>query len=263
MENMEKLNKIEEEMRVRKILSNPMTTFNCVILEVTRRCNLRCAHCLRGEAESIDMSKETINKVIDLIAESNSFVSVSFTGGEPTLRNDLISYFFEQMKERELEFSSFWLATNGYDQKGLLPILASAYTDAEDKNCCGVALSVDKFHEDSGENLLKCFTFYDSSKEVDWKKAELIDKGMANFNGLGGCVMDEYLPHFTVNEGDINDCDIYVSANGLVTDLCDLSFEEIDESGISLTQFREYLLSGTEDFQDFLDDQGLLRNEGA
>ena len=34
-----------------------------LILEVTRRCNMCCAHCLRGEAENIDMQKETIDKV--------------------------------------------------------------------------------------------------------------------------------------------------------------------------------------------------------
>ncbi len=32
-----------------------------LILEVTRRCNMCCAHCLRGDAEDIDMEKETVD----------------------------------------------------------------------------------------------------------------------------------------------------------------------------------------------------------
>ena len=29
--------------------------FNTVIIEVTRRCNMSCPHCLRGDAQNVDM----------------------------------------------------------------------------------------------------------------------------------------------------------------------------------------------------------------
>ena len=32
--------------------------------EVTRRCNETCLHCCKGKAESIDMTKEIIDKVL-------------------------------------------------------------------------------------------------------------------------------------------------------------------------------------------------------
>ena len=32
-----------------------------VMLEITRRCQLKCAHCMRGDAQNLDMSEEIID----------------------------------------------------------------------------------------------------------------------------------------------------------------------------------------------------------
>ena len=42
------------------------------IFEVTRRCNLSCEHCLRGDAQNLDMTKETVDKVLDHIETNGS-----------------------------------------------------------------------------------------------------------------------------------------------------------------------------------------------
>lgn len=38
---------------------------NSVFIEVTRRCNMCCAHCLRGDAESIDIQEKYIDAFLD------------------------------------------------------------------------------------------------------------------------------------------------------------------------------------------------------
>ena len=38
---------------------------NSVFIEVTRRCNMCCAHCLRGDAESIDIQEKCIDAFLD------------------------------------------------------------------------------------------------------------------------------------------------------------------------------------------------------
>ena len=38
---------------------------NNVFIEVTRRCNMCCAHCLRGDAESIDIQEKYIDAFLD------------------------------------------------------------------------------------------------------------------------------------------------------------------------------------------------------
>ena len=60
-----------------------------LIFEVTRKCNLRCGHCMRGLAQNIDMNY----KVVETFFTKNNikFIgNLSFSGGEPTLNSDLI-----------------------------------------------------------------------------------------------------------------------------------------------------------------------------
>lgn len=64
-------------------MGNKLNIYN-LVLEVTRRCNMCCAHCLRGEAQNMDMQKETIDKLLD---QTDSISMVTFSGGEPSRRS--------------------------------------------------------------------------------------------------------------------------------------------------------------------------------
>lgn len=35
--------------------------FDEIAIELTRRCNLKCAHCFKGEAQDVDMPNEIID----------------------------------------------------------------------------------------------------------------------------------------------------------------------------------------------------------
>ena len=69
-----------------------------VILEVTEKCNLRCAYCIYGSSNDVfrdfgqkDMDFDTAQKAIDYgVAHSPEKLTVSFYGGEPLLRYDFI-----------------------------------------------------------------------------------------------------------------------------------------------------------------------------
>ena len=75
-----------------------MELFN-LIFEVTRRCNLCCEHCLRGEAQNMDMTKETVDKVLDRV---ESISSLTLSGGEPTLNIPIIRYIFSEIRRMEI-----------------------------------------------------------------------------------------------------------------------------------------------------------------
>lgn len=62
----------------------------CALLEVTKRCNLRCRYCFAdgGSAEP-DPDPETLRAAIRRIAEGCGGPLLQFSGGEPTLRDDL------------------------------------------------------------------------------------------------------------------------------------------------------------------------------
>ena len=95
------------------------------------------------------MSKEIIDKVLDQVSYIHI---VGFTGGEPTLRFSLIRYFFEQAKKLGKMPEAFWLATNGKkNQWELAKLLLQYYPEMEDKESCGVALSLDNYHDKLSE----------------------------------------------------------------------------------------------------------------
>lgn len=61
----------------------------CVLLEVTKRCNLGCPFCFaKGEAEGADREFSDIKKDLSFIASKGAGL-VQLSGGEPTLRDDL------------------------------------------------------------------------------------------------------------------------------------------------------------------------------
>jgi uncharacterized radical SAM superfamily Fe-S cluster-containing enzyme len=60
----------------------------CVLVEVTNRCNLRCGYCFAGDSIDEEPPLERVKSWLsDIAASGRSFVQ--FTGGEPTLRDDL------------------------------------------------------------------------------------------------------------------------------------------------------------------------------
>ena len=90
-----------------------------LILEVTRKCNLHCAHCLRGDAQCVDMSKSTIDKLMPMLGKVSS---VTFTGGEPSLNTGIIEYFFKRFEETHSYVPSFFVATNGIGKERQLEL---------------------------------------------------------------------------------------------------------------------------------------------
>ena len=62
----------------------------CILLEVTNRCNLRCRFCFaEGGASETDPSAEECRAAIRDIARQCGKPLIQFSGGEPTLRDDL------------------------------------------------------------------------------------------------------------------------------------------------------------------------------
>lgn len=81
-----------------------------LILEITRQCNMSCDHCLRGDAQNVDMESETIEHALNDIG---NITTISFTGGEPSLNTELIKNTREYCKRKSIPVSQVFIATNG------------------------------------------------------------------------------------------------------------------------------------------------------
>lgn len=135
-----------------------------LILEVTRRCNMCCDHCLRGDAQNLDMEKQTVDALLEQVG---SIGTITFSGGEPSLNIPLIRYFFERAREFGVMPYAFYVVTNGKEnQMDLATTLLEVYPEMEEPEYCGVSLSVDQFHEDLDQfPIVKGLAFYSAQKE--------------------------------------------------------------------------------------------------
>jgi 7,8-dihydro-6-hydroxymethylpterin dimethyltransferase len=83
----------------------------CVVLEVTKRCNLRCSVCFaEAGAATEDPAMRTIESWFKRLLASGGPCNIQLSGGEPTLRDDLPEII---TLGRALGFSYFQLNTNG------------------------------------------------------------------------------------------------------------------------------------------------------
>lgn len=78
--------------------------------EMTRQCNLACAHCARGEAQNAVIKREYIDRVLDQIDYVHH---LTLTGGEPSLHPDLIEYVVDGIIKRWIRVRFFDITING------------------------------------------------------------------------------------------------------------------------------------------------------
>lgn len=202
-----------------------------LILEVTRRCNMICRHCMRGNMQPIDMSTKVVDRLLDSV---ESIGSVTFTGGEPLLNVPLIRYFTDQVQERKIPLSSFFVVTNGKKvDMEFVHCLIDLYSYVDDEEgMCGLEMSQDQFHEDvEVPKIYKALKFFhpDARKE-DYRRDSIVNSGLARLNRIGSKVSREGSFSFNdYNEDTLNPEMVYIAANGNVIHDCDYSYYHIDK----------------------------------
>lgn len=163
---------------------NKTLNFSDLVIEITRKCNMKCKHCLRGDSQNIDIDLSYIDKLFE---HTQDIYCLSITGGEPTLNIKAIKHIIKSAKQHNVEIHSFFLATNGKKiTKTFVHTLLDLYYicseyDRDDASC--VCISQDKYHENiqqKNEDLLKPLSFYsETAKTTDFEQISLIKMGRA------------------------------------------------------------------------------------
>ena len=87
-----------------------LITFKRLILELTRQCNMRCAHCMRGEPEDKTIGASTLER---LFRDVRHIEHLGLTGGEPALVPEQIAWIVHLAKRWGCTIGHFFCATNG------------------------------------------------------------------------------------------------------------------------------------------------------
>lgn len=226
-----------------------------LVIEITRKCNAKCAMCLRGDMEQRDINIEYIEKLLENVEGINY---ITFSGGEPTLNVDIIKETLNIVERNNIPVFSVFVVTNGikYSQKlvdymndWLVYCMESNGYDASQPHYAnslenpvadflaesnfGIALSIDGFHPlPSKESLVKyrALSYYRNDKEhtLDDERF-IISEGRAAENGLGirflsNSSYDFYIEEYDEEEDKENIGMLYLNVYGNIFPCCDFSF---------------------------------------
>jgi len=195
--------------------------FQGLALEITKRCNLRCAHCYlsAGEKGNNELTLDEIKTVLKSIKDSGG-ISVAIGGGEPLLRNDLIEI---------IEYASsldllILLGTNGtlIDEK-----MASLLCKLPVK----IQISLDGATKETHESIRGKGSFDLTVKGIDY----LIDAGMGK----------DILIAFTPMKPNVNEVSDIIDF-ALDRQIPVIQFPPLTSSGRAKERWKELKLSDKE-----------------
>ena len=201
-------------------------------LELTRRCNMACEHCLRGDAQNVDITEDTIRTVLKQIESINS---LCLTGGEIALVPHLITVAADCIRDFGVTVGCVDITTNAAiasDEFILSLVNLCCLSESPDMN--SIRISQDVYHDSVPPcNIarlkilrathLQAFRMDDSS---------FMQEGRAYWNGIGG--QETPCGSVTISDGNtVDEGTLYINALGnVIVTSGDWSYESQEDESI-------------------------------
>ena len=167
-----------------------------LIIEITRRCQLECPHCLRGPAQEQNINYFDMERTVK---QFDTIGCITFTGGEPSLNPEAIKHFLGICKKFNISVDSFYIATNAVEAtKDFLLAVFELYLYCEDNEMSSLDISNDEFHYGQfGIKDLEAFKFT-RKKYKDGERTQTYDR-----EGTGHLINEgNYFDNY--NDGRVN-----------------------------------------------------------
>lgn len=199
-------------------------------IEVTRNCNMYCAHCLRGDPENAAASIDLLDRLFSQVSHVEHLL---LTGGEPSMRSDILHSLVERAKAWGCTIGYFFVATNAKQyHAGFVDALDELYGYCRQPHRCGLSISIDQFHEKADQKALqeyRSLPYYTKTLEKGrLKPYKIVAEGRAQHNGLGNHTFSpkEFLYCYRCSGDRLQVSDtVYINALGDVLLDADLSYE--------------------------------------
>ena len=219
-----------------------------LVLEITRKCNLHCMHCMRGNPQRLCMSNQVLWNTLRLV---DSIGTLTITGGEPSLAPEVFEQLNQQLMWGKVQVGYFYIVTNGMPHnryRRFLNAVERLYGWCEEQASCVLTVSRDQYHDefdphkhldkfymrDEGHVMWGEFPPYFYPEERNRKMWRILNEGRAIETQCGTeYEIEKQKPWELHPDGDyVIEPMVYVSANGNVTSDCNMSFERIDKERI-------------------------------
>ena len=127
-------------------------TVHSLEISITRRCNLSCEHCLRGDAQNIDIKNDYIEKLFSFVGEVHTLF---VTGGEPSLNIPAFQYIIDSAIRNRVVIDHVNITTNGFTDnlKVFFELIERLQSYCVHPEHSVVSMSVDKYHKSFEESL--------------------------------------------------------------------------------------------------------------
>lgn len=122
------------------------------VIETTRKCNLKCEHCLRGSAQRKNISNEILIPALRQLEKLQNSgiiqgINLTISGGEPTLNTLAIDSIILFLKYSDLSLYNWYIVTNGLKvNEAFLEKCRELHMLALDKEISGISISNDFYH---------------------------------------------------------------------------------------------------------------------
>ncbi len=216
-----------------------MELYNLVV-ETTRRCNMKCAHCVRGKAQNRSMPIEHLRAFLQQIEYISS---ITFTGGEPTLPSGMkiIYNFMDVCSSFGIPVGSFYIVSNAKVWRPeIATMVGDLYNFCDDNEVSNFDISTDQYHDPIAskrrhfryqlEESLEMWhgisaDIVTSRRDIDFEN--VISEGRAQDWGTGRYneQQEVYLEYWDDDQPRITEGDIYINCDGNVINGCDWSYE--------------------------------------
>lgn len=222
---------------------------NALAIGVTRKCNLGCKHCLKGNAQFLSVDTDAIDQ---FLSKNVSHIgSLCLTGGEPTLAIECIEAIYRSIVKHGITLDCVKIPTNGKNQPEKFFNLLNEiydYTKKPSGNC--VRISLDKWHfpddtSEMGRALSQRHIGYRTAKVrgllkfgisleilnddgfiLSGRAKKLPPEVLKNLN-----VCDQPSPHVTITTRQNTIELLYISSKGNIVPNNDLEYTEEDVEG--------------------------------
>ena len=148
-------------------------------IEVTRKCNMKCEHCLRGNSQRKTIDNQYIYKMLQLI---DNVGTLTIAGGEPTLSMDSLQQIRHCIIYGNRDVSSFYMVTNGkaINLEAMAEWIYDMHNCCSDNEMSSIGFSFDSFHTQT-------FNWKQSDKHSNnyYRLQDMIEMNYGLYNSSG------------------------------------------------------------------------------